>query len=126
MLAFVILGNVPQLQGLLERQSAEIAHKLPPLVLLNERVGMSKCLLAKRVAAWLCALAFAVLALVAFHPNVRPIFLLVIFVAMWVLFRIVWGWVFFQRRAELDKKIPVSSKELRKRKKKFFDSLQRP
>jgi len=35
-------------------------------------------------------------------------------------------WVFFQRRAELNKKIPVSSKELRKRKKEFFDSLERP
>jgi hypothetical protein len=82
--------------------------------------------LVQRVATWLYALASAVLALVAFHPKVRPIFLLVIFVAMWVLFRIVWGWVFFQRRAELNKKILVSSKELRKRKKEFFDSLERP
>ena len=88
-------------------------------------LGESKPLV-QRVATWLYALASAVLALVAFHPNVRPIFLLVIFVAMWILFRIVWGWVFFQRRAELDKKIPVSSKELRKRKKEFFDSLERP
>jgi len=74
----------------------------------------------------LYGLASAVLALVAFHLNVRPIFLVVIFVAMWILFRIFWGWVFFQRRAELDKKIPVRSKELRKRKKEFFDSLERP
>jgi len=65
-------------------------------------------------------------ALVAFHLNVRPIFLVVIFVAMWIPFRIFWGWVFFQRRAELDKKIPVRSKEMRKRKKEFFDSLERP
>ena len=72
------------------------------------------------------ALASAVLALVAFHPNVRPLFLLVIFIAMWLLFRVVWGWVFFQRCAELDRKIPVSSKELRKRKKEYFDSLERP
>jgi hypothetical protein len=79
--------------------------------------------LVQRIGAWLYALASAVLALVAFHPNVRPIFLFVIFVAMWLLFRIVWGWIFFQRRAEL---IPVSSKELRKRKKEFFDSLERP
>jgi len=82
--------------------------------------------LVQRVGTWLYALASAVLALVAFHPNVRPIFLLVMFVAMWLLFRIVWGWVFFQRLAELDKKIHVSSKELRKRKKEFFDSLDHP
>ena len=82
--------------------------------------------LVQRVATWLYALASAVFALVAFHPNVRPIFLVVIFVAMWIPFRIFWGWVFFQRRAELDKKIPVRSKELRKRKKEFFDSLERP
>jgi hypothetical protein len=82
--------------------------------------------LVQRVGIWLYALASAVLALVAFHPNVRPIFLLVTFVVVWLLFRIVWGWVFFQRRAELDKKIHVSSKELRKRKKEFFDSLDRP
>ena len=82
--------------------------------------------LLQRVATWLYGLASAVLALVAFHLNVRPIFLVVIFVAMWILFRIFWGWVFFQRRAELDKKIPVRSKELRKRKKEFFDSLERP
>ena len=80
----------------------------------------------QRVGAWLYALASAVLAMVAFHPNVRPIFLVVIFIVMLVLFRIVWGWIFFQRRAELDKKIPVSSKELRKRKKEFFDNLERP
>jgi hypothetical protein len=82
--------------------------------------------LVQRLGSWLYALASAVLALVAFHPNVRPIFLLVIFVPMWLLFRIVWGWIFFQRRAELDKKIPVTSRELRKRKKEFFDSLERP
>jgi hypothetical protein len=82
--------------------------------------------LVQRIGTWLYALASAVLALVAFHPNVRPIFLLVMFVAMWLLFRIVWGWVFFQRRAELDKEIYVSSTELRKRKKEFFDSLDRP
>ena len=82
--------------------------------------------LVQRVGTWLYALASAVLALAAFHPNVRPIFLLVIFVAMWLVFRIVWGWVFFQRRAELDKEIPVSSKELRKRKKDYLDSLERP
>jgi hypothetical protein len=82
--------------------------------------------LVQRLGSWLYALASAVLALVAFHPNVRPIFLLVIFVAMWLLFRIAWGWIFFQRRAELDKKILVTSRELRKRKKEFFDSLERP
>ena len=82
--------------------------------------------LVQRVGTWLYALASAVLALVAFHPNVRPIFLLAIFIAMWLLFRVVWGWVFFQRRAELDKTIHARSKELRKRKKEFFDSLDRP
>lgn len=36
----------------------------------------------------------------------------------------VWRWVFFERGPELDRKIPVSSKELRRRKKEFFDDLQ--
>jgi hypothetical protein len=47
------------------------------------------------------------------------------FFLLWILFSFVWRWVFFERSAELDKKIPVSSKELRKRKKEFFDSLER-
>jgi hypothetical protein len=46
------------------------------------------------------------------------------FFLLWFLFSFVWRWVFFERGPELDRKIPVSSKELRRRKKEFFDDLQ--
>jgi len=50
--------------------------------------------------------------------------LLIVFFLLWFLFSFVWRWVFFERGPELDRKIPVSSKELRRRNKEFFDDLQ--
>ena len=82
----------------------------------------------QRIGAWLYALAFAVLTIVAFgglYPHFRARALLVAFFALWILFSFVWRWVFFERGPELDKKIPLSSKELRRRKKAYFDDLQR-
>jgi hypothetical protein len=84
----------------------------------------------QRVGAWLYALASAVLTIGAFgglYPDFRHRSLLIVFVffVLWILFSFVWRWVFFERGPELDKKIPISSKELRKRKKEFFDDLQR-
>jgi hypothetical protein len=66
-----------------------------------------------------------VVAIEPIYPAIRPRSLLIVFFLLWILFSFVWRWVFFERSAELDKKIPVSSKELRKRKKEFFDSLER-
>jgi hypothetical protein len=83
----------------------------------------------QRVGAWLYALGSAVLTIVAFeglYPVFRPRSLLIVFFVLWVLFSFVWRWVFFERGPELDKKIPVSSKELRRRKRAYFDDLQRP
>ena len=80
----------------------------------------------QRVGAWLYALGSAVLTIVAFgglYPDFRPRFLLIAFLVLWILFSFAWRWVFFERGPELDKKIPVSSKELRRRKKEYFDDL---
>jgi hypothetical protein len=81
----------------------------------------------QRVGAWLYALGSAVLTVVAIepiYPAIRPRSLLIVFFLLWFLFSFVWRWVFFERGPELDRKIPVSSKELRRRKKEFFDDLQ--
>jgi len=80
----------------------------------------------QRAGVWLSALGSAVMTIVAFgglYPDFRPRYLVVVFFLLWILFIFVWRWVFFERPAELDRKIPISSKELRRRKKAFFDSL---
>ncbi len=82
----------------------------------------------QRVGAWLYALGSAVLTIVAFgglYPDFRRRSLLIVFFVLWILFSFVWRWVFFERGPQLDKKIAVSSKELHRRKKEFFDDLQR-
>jgi hypothetical protein len=90
------------------------------------RIGKPR---VQRVGAWLYALFSAALTIAAFgglYPNFRPRSLLIVFLVLWILFSFVWRWVFFERGPELKNKIPVSSKELRKRKKEYFDDLQRP
>jgi hypothetical protein len=59
------------------------------------------------------------------YPTFRPRAMLLIFVGFCVVFFFVWNWVFYERPAELDKKLPISSRELRRRKKEFYDSLPR-
>ena len=81
----------------------------------------------QRVAVWLYALFAAVLTtLVIFQvkPQIHPFSLAVVFGILFFAFLCAWRWLFFERIAELDRKIPISSKELRKRKKEFFDSLR--
>lgn len=46
-----------------------------------------------------------------------------IFIALWIGFYRTGVWMVTERPAELDKKIPVSSKELRTRKKRFYEWL---
>jgi preprotein translocase subunit SecY len=46
-----------------------------------------------------------------------------IFVVLTVTFYVLWMWVFFEHPAEIAKKLPISSIELRRKKKKFFDTL---
>jgi hypothetical protein len=48
---------------------------------------------------------------------------LLLFVGLWIAFYFAGVWASTERRAELDRKFPISSKELRKRKKEFYDWL---
>ena len=80
-----------------------------------------------RISAWLYALVAAFLTTVAFGmliPQVRFGLLVLLFIALWAVFVLAWHWLVFVRLEELDKKIPLSSNELRRRKKEFFDSLR--
>jgi hypothetical protein len=72
------------------------------------------------------AIASAFLTVIAvwqFHASARVLPVLLIFVGLCVMFYFVWYWVFYERPAELEKRLPVSSKELRRRKKEFFENL---
>ena len=44
-----------------------------------------------------------------------------LFIALWVGFYFLGMWMIVERPDELDRKFPVSSRELRKRKKEFYD-----
>jgi hypothetical protein len=54
-------------------------------------------------------------------PHVAPIVL--IFVALWIGFYFTGIWVAADRPDELNRKFPITSKELRRRKKEFYDWL---
>jgi putative flippase GtrA len=80
------------------------------------------------VGAALYALSFAVLTTLAirqFDPGLGIRSVLAILVGFCVAFFFLWEWIFFERRNELDKKLPVGSKELRRRKQEFFDTPPR-
>jgi hypothetical protein len=49
----------------------------------------------------------------------------VLFVALWIGFYFAGVWAAVDRPAELNRKLPLSSKELRRRKKEFYDWLAR-
>jgi hypothetical protein len=79
-----------------------------------------------RVGLWVCALASATLVTVAVEsstPHFGPGAVLSIFLAAWVASYFVGHWVMVERPAELRKKYPLSSKELRRRDKEFYDNL---
>ena len=46
-----------------------------------------------------------------------------IFVVLTATLYVLWMWVFFEHPAEIAEKLPISSIELRKKKKNFFDTL---
>jgi hypothetical protein len=48
---------------------------------------------------------------------------LLLFVVLWIGFYFAGVWASTERRAELDRKFPISSKELRRRKRVFYDWL---
>lgn len=82
---------------------------------------------AQRIGAWLYGLSSAVLTIAGVYelfPKLRGTVLLLVLLVLWVIYGVAWRWLFFERQPELEKKIPLSSKELRKRKKEFFDSLE--
>jgi hypothetical protein len=82
----------------------------------------------QRIAAVIFAILFAtafISNLLPSHPELRPktLFLLFgIFAGSCVAFYFVMMWV-FRRPAELSKKLPVRSKELRRKRQRFYDSL---
>jgi hypothetical protein len=61
----------------------------------------------------------------SFYSALGPRWVLLIFIGFCFAFYFVWNWFLYERPAELRKKLPTSSKELRKREKEFFDSLPR-
>ena len=70
------------------------------------------------------AIASAVLTIIAIWPLnvVQWHLLLLMFIGLCIAYYFVWNWVFYERPAELEKKLPITSKELRRRKKEFYDS----
>jgi hypothetical protein len=59
----------------------------------------------------------------SFNPTLRSGALFLIFACFCVAFYFLWIWVFVQRPAALAKKLPISSKELRRKRQEFYDSL---
>jgi hypothetical protein len=81
-----------------------------------------------RAGLWVCALVPATLVTIAiegFNSHLKPVAVLSVFLASWVASYFVGDWITFQRPAELGKRFPTSSKELRRRTKEFYDSLNR-
>jgi hypothetical protein len=48
---------------------------------------------------------------------------LLIFIVLAAAFYVPLKWIFFEHPAEISKKLPISSRELRKKKTQFFDNL---
>jgi hypothetical protein len=74
------------------------------------------------------AMASAVLTILAIWPLdivVRLRSLLLTFTGLCIAYYFVWKWFFYERPAELEKKLPITSKELRRRKREFYDNLPR-
>jgi hypothetical protein len=81
-----------------------------------------------RAGLWVCALAPATLVTIAiegFDPRLGPGIVLSVFLVSWVASYFVADWIMFERSDELRKKYPISSKELRRKNKEFYDNLPR-
>ena len=93
---------------------------------LDEKSGWRGPVL--RVGAVMQAMLYAVVAtLIAwrFNPTLRSDALFLIFAGFSVAFYFLWIWVFVERPAELAKKLPISGKELRRKRQEFYDSLRK-
>ena len=82
--------------------------------------------LLQRIGACLCGLPFAVFVTVALdqNPKFHPI-IWVVFIGAFCVSALVMDWLFFARTEELRKKLPISSKELQRKTKEFYDNLPR-
>jgi len=80
----------------------------------------------QRIGVALCALPCAVFITIVFNlgAQLRPI-VAVIFLVSFCACYLVWYWIFFTRSEELKKKLPISSKELQRKTKEFYDGLPR-
>ncbi len=58
-----------------------------------------------------------------FNPTLPYGALVLIFVGFCIALYFLWIWVFVERPAELAKKLPISSKELRRKRQEFYDNL---
>jgi len=56
-------------------------------------------------------------------PGLHILPILLIFSALWIGFYFAGIWAIIDRPAELNRKFPISSRELRRRKKEFYDWL---
>ena len=54
-------------------------------------------------------------------PELHIALTFLTFVCLWIGFYFTGNWILVERPAELDRKFPISSKELRRRKKEFYD-----
>jgi hypothetical protein len=82
----------------------------------------------QRIGVWFYAVASALFVMIGvphFSPKMGLLPTILILSCLFIGFYFAWRWVFFERQDELNKKFPVSSKELRRRKKEFYDSLPR-
>jgi hypothetical protein len=81
-----------------------------------------------RIGIWIISLqsaALLLLVVLGLNSTLRPGALFLIFSGAYVASYFVWDWIFFERAAELRKKIPISGNELRKTTKEFYDNLPR-
>lgn len=70
--------------------------------------------------------AFAGIALTWVHDlwrGLEPFPAILMFVIFWIISYQGWLWAFVDREAELSKKFPITSQELRRRRKEFYDWL---
>src|SRR5579863_4466475 len=81
-----------------------------------------------RAGVGICSLVpaiFLTIVIGGFNPALKPGAFFLIFAGAYCAAYFVWNWIFFERTAELDKKLPITSKELRRRTKEFYDNLPR-
>jgi len=106
-------------------------------VILNGGIiGARRCMTREKKTGWrrsvlrigtaMQAILYAVLVtgiVWRFNPTLPYGALVLIFVGFCIAFYFLWIWVFVERPAELAKKLPISSKELRRKRQEFYDNL---